>query len=115
LPSRVAAVAVKSFARAATSSSHHGNNLHCAVRRYLSEGRGRIALACQEIAARYGSVIEAIARNPYYTSDQRAAMIAGLRQQQKAEIAAVRARIQYEERERARAQGMQMQQLKAIR
>jgi hypothetical protein len=68
-----------------------------------TSGRGRVHDACQEIAAKYGSAIEAVARNPYYTRDQRAAMIAGLRAQQKAEIAAVRKRIQYEERQKMKA------------
>jgi hypothetical protein len=82
--------------------SHIGDNAPLAMMQDMA-GRGRVFVACQEINAKYQGAIDAIANNQYYTKEQRDAIIAALRQQQKVEITAARQRIQYEERQKMRA------------
>jgi hypothetical protein len=79
----------------------------------IAAGRGRVFIACQEINAKYQGAIDAIANNQYFTKEQRDAIIAALRAQQKAEITATRQRIQYEEKQKAKVQ--QQAQLKPRR
>jgi hypothetical protein len=98
---------VASFAKVAAVKANHGNNAPPTMMRDMAAGRGRVFIACQEIAAKYQGAIDAIANNQYYTKEQRQAMIAALRAQQKAEIAAARQRIQREEQQKSKAQQVQ--------
>jgi septal ring factor EnvC (AmiA/AmiB activator) len=81
-----------------------GDNAPLAMMQDMAAGRGRVFIACQEINAKYQGAIDAIANNQYYTKEQRDAIIAALRAQQKAEITATRQRIQHEEKQKMKAQ-----------
>jgi hypothetical protein len=83
----------------ATKSSNRDSALPVMMQD-IAAGRGRVFIACQEINAKYQGAIDAIANNQYYTKEQRDAIIAALRAQQKSEITATRQRIQYEERQK---------------
>jgi hypothetical protein len=64
---------------------------------------GRAAAASAAVFSRYQGLIDAIAKDPSLTPDQRAAAIHSLRQQQTAEAAAAHGSIMDEERAAARA------------